>query len=375
MLDLSAAFDTVNHSLLLDRLKSRLGVEGTALEWFRSYLTDRSQSVSIKGESSEKCELATGVPQGSVLGPSLFSIYTAPLGDLIRSHGISYHFYADDTQLYVSFKPDDATHAISILEACVKDIREWMAHNFLKLNDDKTEFLLISSKYQQHQLVDPCIRIGDQVIHAVSSVRNLGSVFDNHLTMESHVSNTCKSAFFHLHNIGIIRKYLTREVTETLIHSFVTSKLDNLNALLIGLPMNTIAKLQKVQNCSARLVTGSARSEHISPVLDKLHWLRVTERIEYKILLLVYKCLHDAAPSYLQELLTPHTPVRTLRSCDRLLLKKPKTKMISYGDRAFAAAAPTLWNNLPYEVRASQSIPVFKRNLKTYFFSRDRRSH
>jgi retron-type reverse transcriptase len=131
ILDLSAAFDTANHLVLLDRLRDTIGVEGLALKWFRSYLTGRVQRVRVKGVPSKAHTLGTGVPQGSVLGPLLFSIYMGPLGDLIRSHGPSVHFYADDTQLYIWIEPNDTANAISNLEGCIQKVREKMALNIL----------------------------------------------------------------------------------------------------------------------------------------------------------------------------------------------------------------------------------------------------
>ena len=147
LLDLSAAFDTVNHSLLLSRLENSFGITGTVLQWFHSYLTGRSQFVEINDTKSSVRDLTVGVPQGSVLGPILYLLYTAPLAEIIRSHGLVYHFYAYNTQLYISFKDCDVDVARLRVENCVADICHWMEVNELKLNHDKTEIILIYSKY------------------------------------------------------------------------------------------------------------------------------------------------------------------------------------------------------------------------------------
>ncbi len=151
LLDLSAAFDTIDHAILIDRLQNYTGIQGQALRWFRSYLSDRYHFVYLNGESSQLSPVKYGVPQGSVLGPLLFSLYMLPLGNIIRKYGISFHCYADDTQLYISTKPDE-TSKLSKLTECVKNIKDWMPSNFLLLNSDKTEILLIGPKNSTQNL-------------------------------------------------------------------------------------------------------------------------------------------------------------------------------------------------------------------------------
>ena len=148
LLDLSAAFDTIDHKSLLLSLEKHCGITGTVLKWFASYLSDRLQAVKVGNAISDFIKLIFGVPQGSVLGPILFTLLTAPLGAIIKLHGLLRHFYADDTQLYIVFNPRDSTSksdAIAKIEACAADIRQWMTNNFLKLNEDKTELIIITS--------------------------------------------------------------------------------------------------------------------------------------------------------------------------------------------------------------------------------------
>ena len=186
--------------------------------------------------------------------------------------------------------------------------------------------------------------------------------------LAAHVSKAVKSGNYHLRNIGRIRKYLTAESTKGAVISLVTSRFDYCNGLLCGIPEELIYKLQRVQNNAARVITLTKKYDHITPVLKELHWLPVRKRIEFKILLLVYKCLHGTAPSYLREMLKEYVPPRTLRSTSKNLLCEPRTNMKTYGDRSFSACAPKLWNQLPNNIRAAGSVAIFKRQLKTHLF-------
>ena len=186
--------------------------------------------------------------------------------------------------------------------------------------------------------------------------------------MKPHISNVIRSSAFQLRNISRIHKHLSRDATEQIIHSFITSRLDNNNALLYGLPANELYRLLKIQNTAARILTFSRKSCHITPILKELHWLPVDQRIVFKLLMIVYKCINNIAPSYLSELLSHYSPTCTLRSGNKQLLQEAKSNR-SWGDRSFAIAAPQLWNELPFNIRTAKSITVFKKQLKTHHMS------
>ena len=189
------------------------------------------------------------------------------------------------------------------------------------------------------------------------------------MSMKQQINSVVKSCNFQLRSIGQIRQYLTSEAASSLIHAFISSRLDYGNSLLAGLPDTELLKLQKVQNTAARILTRTKRYEHISPILKQLHWLKVKDRIDFKVLMLTYKCLHDQAPSYLMELLEEYVPERQLRSQSHLNLKVPKTRLKTYGDQAFSYIAPVLWNNLPLSIKTSSSLATFKSRLKSHFFT------
>eukprot|EP00918_Siedleckia_nematoides_P062145 GHVU01135588.1.p1 GENE.GHVU01135588.1~~GHVU01135588.1.p1 ORF type:complete len:271 (+),score=18.60 GHVU01135588.1:396-1208(+) len=246
LLDLSAAFDTVDTNFLLAILRQH-GICGTVFKWFQSYLTNRSQQINISNSRSNRQELTCGVPQGSDLGPSLFTIYTASLGRLLRRLNVPYHLYADDTQLYLSFKPNvpsDASDTVFEMEQCINAVREWMVTHKLKMNDSKTEVLLISSSRLNFSSLSS-ITVGECVTPISANARNIGLMMDSSMTMDKHIKYVCKKSYWQIHNLGKLRPYLSKEALVQLVHAFISSHIDYCNSLFIGLPDSQLQKLQK----------------------------------------------------------------------------------------------------------------------------------
>ena len=371
LLDLSAAFDTVDHPTLIRRLQRSYGLAGAVIDWFVSYLSGRFQHVRSSRTTSTPLPVWCGVPQGSVLGPILFLLYSADVLQLIKRHRLQSHAYADDTQAYGFCEPSATSDIVHRISSCVDDVTSWTMANRLQLNHSKTEFLWCCSARRQHQIPTDAVRIGEVAIQPVSSVRDLGVHIDADVTMRTHVISTVRSCFAALRQIRSVRRSLSRQALLTLIRALVISKVDYCNSVLAGVSGQLLARLQSVLNAAARLIFSARKSEHISPLLRELHWLKVPERIKFKLCVLTYRCLHGTAPSYLAESLHPVAAVdarRRLRSAETGTLIVPPTRRVTLGDRAFPVAAARAWNSLPPSIRALSSLTTFRRELKTFLF-------
>ena len=372
LLDMSAAFDTVDYQIFIDRLCSENGVDGNVKSWMTSYLSERTQTVRIIGNASDPVKLSCGLPQGSYIGPTGFKLYIKPIVQIAKSYGISIHQYADDTQLYIEFEPGNVNEVKSKMELCIAEMKQWLTVNYLKLNTDKTEVIVIGSRYKLSQVPDVSLIFENDEILPKHHVKNIGVIFDEMMSMSSQVNNVCKSCYNQLRYLSQIRRYLTDDAIVKLVHAFITSRLDGINSILFGVPTCLIDKLQKIQNNCARLILRLKKSDHITEGLKELHWLPIVFRIEYKLIILIFKCIHDIAPLYLSEQISVYVPPRNLRSGSKYLLNLTKTKTV-YGDRAFKNCAPKLFNSLPLILRTSafnSELSGFKVDLKTYLFQK-----
>ena len=372
LLDLSAAFDTLDHQLILQNLEHQIGLNGTALTWFESYLANRKQLVKIGSASSQPKDLTYGVPQGSVLWPTLFSLYTRPLSTIIENTGMGYHLYADDSQLYISIKvrsPASVSSVQGTISRCTTAIQEWMSTNFLKLNGDKTE-LLIVTKPSLTQYAPSSLNILGEVIKPSEKVTDLGVVLDSIISLSDHVKHVCAKAYYQLYLIKKVRPFITEDAARHFTQTNVTSYLDYCNALLAGSPAYLFSRLQHVQNCAARVVKRADRRTPSLPLLKELHWLPIKFRVRYKVNVMTFKALHGLSPPYIASLITPYVPNHyRLRSTDQHLLTTPRYNLKSFGYRTFYHQAPSLWNSLPLTLRSENSLTAFKSKLKTHYFT------
>jgi len=312
-----------------------------------------------------------GVPQGSVLGAILFLLYTADLQGIIAKHSLLPHLYADDTQICGSCRPDNADRLSERVSFCIDEVAQWMSANRLQLNTAKTEVIWFATRRRQTQLPTAGLRVGDDVILPVTAVRDLGSFIDSDLTMTSHVTKTVSRCFAALRQLRTVRRSVPPDVFRSLIASLVLTRLDYGNAALAGISTRLINRLQSVLNAAARTVVGLHKRDHVTQALKSLHWLRAAERIDFKLAVTVYRCLHGTAPSYLTRdiIRTADLPCRSrLRSSASTLLTVPRCRLSTVGDRAFAVAGARVWNSLPSRVTRASSLANFRKLLKTELF-------
>ena len=304
LLDFSSAFDTIDHPILVHRLHTYFGFTDTVHQWFSSYLTDRTHYVTLSNPCSAFTHVHSGVPQGSVLGPILFTMYAKPFSAIIDSHSIIHHSFADDLQLPMSAPTDRISELLHSMQSCISDVKAWATSNMLKLNDDKTELMLVTSKRTKHLHSLPTSNtIGNAQIPFKKSVKNLGFTLDYHLTMNAHVSNIAWTCYFELRHLASIRRFLTSTATATLVSAFVLSRIDYCKSQLFGSTHDVTSHLQRIQNYAARVILCLPKSSSITIHLKSLHWLPVKLRSTYKIASLCYHCHSSTASSYVAGML------------------------------------------------------------------------
>ena len=259
------------------------------------------------------------------------------------------------------------------MSSCVDDVAAWMRSNRLQLNTAKTEVLWSTSSRRQQQLPLTPLRVGLDMVTPVRAVRDLGIHLDSDLSMRTHITRTVSSCFAALRQIRSIRRTTSQPVLRSLVGALVLSRLDYGCATLAGLPKTQLNRLQSVLNAAARLIYRARKYDHVSPLLRELHWLRVPERIDFRLAVLAFRCLHGTAPAYLSNELHRVADCesrRSLRSASTAALIVPATRRSTIGDRAFPVAASRVWNRLPSSVQLATSLPVFRQRLKTALFAR-----
>lgn len=372
LLDFSRAFDSINLNLLLSKL-SYYGFDVKALKWFHSYLSERYQYVELNrpdGSSiiSERIAVTTGVPQGSILGPILFILYTADIGQHI--HHCKFHIYADDIQLYISFKPSEIDNAISILNEDLLSIATWSTSNCLLLNPEKTKYLLFGSS---HRLATLCpsinVMLQGQAIARVMESRNLGLHMDAGLRFEKHVIQSVKTCFYKHKVLYKARPFLQESLRVQLVESLILSKLNYMDTVFgPRLLARTQKLIQRVQNACARFCFSIPFRAHVTPYLNEHTILKMRHRRKLHLACLLFGVLKFKAPSYLYNKLSwlsKSRPHGSRRCADQLATKSHRSATFR---GSFRYAATKCWNNIPPPIRNIQNAQCFKINLKKFIF-------
>ena len=298
-----------------------------------------------------------------MLGPVLFTLYITPLSANISSFDINHPLHADDTQMYMSLSVSNAKES-----HCLRGVSAWMTGSKLKLNPSKREFILIGTKLQREQFLNnfSCLPLG-QDTNPSTSAKNLGVLFDSSLNFRKHVSQICRVCVYHIHDLRRIRKSLSLDPAKQIAVALVSSKLDYCISLFHNMPEKDIARLQRVQNCLARVVTKAPRFSRSVPILERLHWLPVKFRIHFKICAITFRTLKENQPAYLADLLVRPKCAKYLRSTNsnRFVVPRIKTKT---GSRAFSISGPALWKALHVPIRKAKTILTFRKLLKSHQF-------
>ena len=231
-------------------------------------------------------------------------MYNKPLSAIIDSHSIIHHSFADDVQLQMYAPPDRISELLHTLQSCISDVKAWATANMPKLNDYKTELMLVTSKRTKHlHSLPTSITIGFAQIPFKTSVKNLGFTLVCHLTMNAHVSNITRTCYFELRRLASIRRFLTSTATATHVSAFVLSRIAYCNSLLFGSTHDVTSHLQRIHNYAARVILRLPNSSSITTHIKSLHWIPVKVRSTYKIACLCYHCHSSTAPSYVTDML------------------------------------------------------------------------
>ena len=363
LLDLSAAFDTVDQEKLLLILERELRIEGTALQWFRSFLTERTQRVKINDSYSEEVNLLYGVTQGSVLGPPLFNVYIRSLYPYIKPSLFRIFGFADDHQLLKTFVPILQVTAFDDINKCLAMVTAWMNEFFLCLNASKTKILVVCPPSIRDSITLRGAFIDNVCIRFVRHAKNLGVVLDEVLSFGQQVQCVVKASIGMIKKIAEIKSFLTEEELVTVICACILSKIDYCNAIYYGINENLLKKLQSIQNSAMHVIRKRTNQEHLSTteLFRKYHWLPVKQRIIFKMMLIVHKCLLGRAPESLCNMFELGGSERTRKLVEQACHGQ-------MGERSFSVAGTKLWNLLPKGVRMEEDTEEFKKKLKTFLF-------
>ena len=369
LLDSSSAFDTVDQDILLNKLKYTFKIGNNSLGMIQSYLKDRSFSVSCNNTVSKSKNLNTGVPQGSLLGPLMYILYTKDLENIAHSFEMKINTYADDIQLFISFSLCDTQHSIDKMTNCLNKIKEWMDTNYLKINTGKTQL----------KLFNPCLEnipfqlnFDNNTIDPIDEINILGVRLKKNLDLSAFIGRKVRSCHLQLRNLYHIRQSIPFNVRVTLVVSTIISQLDYCNSILAGATGTTIRPLELILNRGIRFIFGINKFTHITPYLARLHILPIRFRISYKLNQIAHNMFYRMTPQYMachfsKFKKTHNINLREEVGRDKFMFaeKGPVTRTATIFDKIKKE-----WNALPITLRRTTDENLFKKSLKTHLFKK-----
>ena len=368
LLDYSKAFDTANHQLILAKLK-HFGFHDDALSWISSYLSNRSQKVRTTTESNWE-SIKNGVPQGSILGPLLFTVLVSDISETITSG--SYHTYADDLQFYMSFAPDQAVDAFNTANIVLSQIGNYSNNTFLKLNTDKSKYIVIGTKHNLSKVLDqhpPPLELNGDILEGKSNVKNLGVIFDENMFWINHINAMVTKAYGRLKQAYRSRNFLSEASRFKIIETYILSLFNYGDVLFFNITERLANKIQRVQNSCMRFVFGLRKYDHISSCFLKNKTLNMENRRKLHALTLMHKISTGLAPDYLSEKLTRHLDLHDYNTRGRENFAVPRVNT-STRSNTFLIAIAKLYNDFLSEINTnpqnSLSVNLFKKKCKTF---------
>ena len=319
------------------------------------------RSTRISTSLSEPLTVTHGVPQGSILGPMLFSLYMNDLPGVIKSSNIQ--SYVDDTKIYLSFSTKDVDSCLRLVAEDLQRVAEWCCANHLLVNPEKTKLLLFGVRQLLSKQPDVTVPFLGQELKPVSSAKDLGIILDENLNFNDHVTSLISSLLSTLCQVNRVRHLFSREVLNIILNSLVFSKLFYCSTVWSGTSKENIHKLQLMQNFAARILTNTRKFDHISPVLNELGWLTIDELLTLRDVTMIYKCISGLAPTYLYSKLFKRSDIHSYNTRHKEHLSLPLCRT-SVAQRSFYYRALKSWNNLSVSTRNSPSLAQFKRNVR-----------
>ena len=360
LLDMSKAFDSIRHDLMLSKLH-RIGVSSGACTWFGSYLSQRCQVVNIANSVSDPLPLTVGVPQGSILGPVLFTLYVNDLLSVPRH--CQAMGYVDDTKIFLGLPSSQISDAVTALNKDLSEIARWCCTNSLLINPDKTKLLVIGVPQLTRSLPSiPPVKLLGKEIKSVTVAKDLGVIFDSSLSFNEHVTKTVSDCMHRLIRINRIKHLLDRKTLLSLINAFVFSKLFYCSSVWSNTSKTNIKRLQLVQNFAGRIVLGLRKYDRISDGLESLKWLPIADKLFLNDSVMVHKCLNGRAPDYLSQKFTRRLDLHNRDTRNKKDLNLPRCRLKT-GQRSFAYRGAACWNSLPKDLKEVVDGRIFKKRF------------